>query len=46
MVERHTQSHDPHSPLLFGEVGEDDVIKERKMTSSAQRQMSLFDLLS
>ena len=29
--------------LLFGRVGEDDVIKERKMTSLIERQMSLFD---
>ena len=42
-VNSHTQCHDPYSPLLFGRVGEDDVIKERKMTSLIERQMSLFD---
>lgn len=29
--------------LLFGRVGSDDVIKERKMKSLIQNQMSLFD---
>jgi len=43
-VNSRTRCHDPHSPLLFGKVGEDDVIKERKMTSLVENQMSLFDL--
>lgn len=42
-VENQTQNHDPSSPLLFGRVGSDDVIKERKMKSLIQNQMSLFD---
>ena len=43
-VNQQTQSHNPLSPLLFGVVGEDDVIKERKMKSLVQNQMSFFDL--
>ena len=43
-VESRTQRHDPRSPLLFGEVGKEDVIKERKMESLIQNQLSLFDL--
>lgn len=42
-VENRTQCHNPNSPLLFGEVGEDDVIKERKMESFVQNQLSLFE---
>ncbi len=41
---RNTQIHDPASPLLFGEAGPDDVIKERKMKSCKECQLSLFDL--
>ncbi len=44
MVENQTHWHNPDSPLLFGEVGKDDVIKERKMESLVQNQISLFDL--
>lgn len=40
-----TQSHNPLSPLLFGCVGEKDIIKERKMKSLIQNQISLFDLI-
>lgn len=43
-VDRQTQCHNPNSPLLFGCVSKDDVIKERKMESMIQRQISLFDL--
>lgn len=32
-VIRNTHVHNPRSPLLFGEVGPDDIIKERKATS-------------
>lgn len=42
-VENRAQHHNPKSPLLFGEVGKDDVIKERKMESFVQNQLSLFD---
>lgn len=40
-----TLGHDPGSPLLFGKVGDDDVIRERKMESYIQRQMSIFTAL-
>ena len=43
-VMRNTQIHNPASPLLFGEIGADDVIKERKITSCKECQMTLFDL--
>lgn len=36
--------HNPRSPLLFGEIGERDVIKERKVKSLAESQMRLFEL--
>lgn len=42
-VENLTQYHNPNSPLLFGEVGEDDIIKERKMESFIENQFSLFE---
>ncbi len=42
-VENQTSNHNPCSPLLFGEVKEDDVIKERKMESLVRRQLSIFD---
>ena len=42
-VMRNTQVHNPLSPLLFGEVGPDDVIKERKMVSLKECQLTLFD---
>ena len=35
--------HNPKSPLLFGEKNEKDVIKERKVKSYIDRQMTLFD---
>ena len=34
--------HDPASPLLFGEVGEQDVVKPREMKSLKVGQMKLF----
>ena len=43
-VMRNTQIHNPTSPLLFGDVGPDDVIKERKVKSCKECQMTLFDL--
>lgn len=43
-VMNQTKFHDPNSPLLFGTLGEDDVIKERKMVSYASSQMSIFDI--
>ena len=43
-VMKNTQIHNPASPLLFGEIGAGDVIKERKITSCKECQMTLFDL--
>lgn len=43
-VAGNVQFHNPKSPLLFGEVGADDVIKERKVKSCKEYQMTLFDL--
>ena len=34
----------PNSPLLFGEIGEGDVIKERAVKSSKENQLTIFDL--
>ena len=42
-VLRNTQNHNPNSPLLFGEVGPDDVIKERAVKSLKECQLTLFD---
>ena len=42
-VRKNTQAHNPMSPLLFGEVGNDDVIKERDVRSCKENQLSLFD---
>lgn len=38
LLREQTQYHDVKSPLLFGTVGENDVIKERKMMSLRQQQ--------
>lgn len=35
--------HNLESPLLFGEIGEDDKIKERNVKSFIDRQMTLFE---
>lgn len=43
-VANQTSNHKPLSPLLFGEVGDDDVIKDRKMESLINRQITLFDI--
>ncbi len=43
-VMKNTQIHNPASPLLLGKIGEDDVIKERKITSCKECQMTFFDL--
>lgn len=43
-VMKNTRIHNPASPLLFGEIGADDVIKERKVNSCKECQMTLFDL--
>ena len=43
-VIRNTQTHNPASPLLYGEVEPGDVIKERKVKSCKEYQMTFFDL--
>lgn len=42
IVNKNYQLHNPASPLLFGELGEEDRITERKMKSFRDEQMSLF----
>ena len=42
-VHKNSEQHDPTSPLLFGSLGPDDVIKERDVKSCKVCQMSLFD---
>lgn len=43
IVEKNFGMHDPKSPLLFGKTDDTDVIKERKVKSLIDDQMSLFD---
>ena len=42
-VENQTRCHNPNNPLLFGEVGPEDIVKERKMESLVEDQLSIFD---
>ena len=42
-VRRNMQSHDPHSPLLYGSIGAEDIVKDRLVESSKIQQMNLFD---
>ena len=44
-VFKNQASHNPNSPLIFGELGEQDVVKPRKekdVKSLKQPQQSLF----
>jgi len=43
-VLRNAQLHNPTSPLLFGEIGPEDMIKERRIQSCKECQLTLFDL--
>lgn len=43
IVTGNAQMHNPESPLLFGEIGQGDVIKERKMKSCKEWQLSFFE---
>lgn len=43
-VEKNFGMHNPDSPLLFGEIDDTDVIKERKVKSLINNQMNLFDI--
>lgn len=36
------RAHDPHSPLLFGTVGKEDVVKTREIYSCREEQLRLF----
>ena len=36
------RKHNPHSPLLYGEVGTEDIVKTREMKSFKDGQMNLF----
>ena len=38
------RAHRPDSPMLFGTVGPEDVIREREAVSLREQQLSLFDL--
>ena len=42
-VRRNRKLHDPSSPLLVGNVREDDIIHEVEQKSWANRQLTLFD---
>ena len=42
-VTRNFGLHNPQSPLLFGKIDEFDTIKERKVKSLIETQLSLFD---
>lgn len=42
-VQTNSEKHNPNSPLLFGEVGEDDTVNERKVKSCKVSQVSMFD---
>ncbi len=44
IVKKNAMAHNPNSPLLFGEIGEDDVIKERAIKSCKENQLTIFDL--
>lgn len=44
-VLENAQKHNAQSPLLVGEPGPEDVIKERKMASWKDNQLSLFDFI-
>lgn len=44
IVERNRSLHDPNSPLLFGQINEGDVIKERLVKSCKDDQISIFDI--
>jgi len=42
-VEKNRLLHNPKSPLLLGDVEENDIIKEREVQSIIKKQVSLFD---
>jgi len=42
-VEKNTNSHDPLSPLISGNIQPDDIIKDRTIHSCKDCQLTLFD---
>lgn len=42
-VKKNSEQHNPKSPLLFGEIGPDDEIKDRVVKSCKVWQTSMFD---
>lgn len=42
-VETNCFKHDPKSPLLYGRILQEDIIKERKISSARDLQLDLFD---
>lgn len=42
-VRKNIQAHDPNSPLLYGSIGSDDIVKDRIVSSSKVQQIPLFD---
>jgi len=43
IVKNNSSKHNSKSPLLFGDIGTDDVIKERKVKSCRDCQINIFD---
>lgn len=43
-VNRNNSAHNPYSPLISGEIGEDDVVRIRKAVSCKNCQLSIFDM--
>lgn len=43
-AKRNLTVHDPDSPLLFGKIGEGDVVRERAVKSCRENQLTIFDL--
>lgn len=43
-VEKNTAKYDPMSPILCGQIGEEDKVSQRKVTSLKEAQLSIFDL--
>lgn len=41
MVNNNCEKHDPGSPLLFGELGEGDIVSEKQVKSLADGQMTM-----
>lgn len=42
-VRKNIRAHDPNSPLLYGSIGPEDVVKDRILESCKIQQMNLFD---